>query len=185
MKRKTAQVKPGTRDMSVQDRNRIVEELVEAHGDALTRYFLRRVSDVGEAQEMTNELFFRLIRRLNREPVENPQAFLFHSAANLVNDRHRRMKARQSYAASKSDHDIANIEVISPERVLEGKQALESVLRGLDSFDKRTRDVFLLHRIYGLKYAEIASLYEISVSSVEKYIMKCLVQISKHLEDKA
>lgn len=173
------------RDMSVQERNEIVEGLVREYGDALTRFFTRRTSDHAEAEELTNELFFRLIRRLNREPVENPQAFLFHAAANLVNDRHRRMKSRQMYIASNPDAKGDSIEDISPERVLEGKQALQSVMRLLDGVDTRTRNVFLLHRVHGLKYAEIAKAYGISVSSVEKYIMKCLVQIAKHSGDKA
>ncbi|WP_443751394.1 RNA polymerase sigma factor [Asticcacaulis solisilvae] len=171
--------------MSVQDRNAIVEDLVREYRDALTRFFVRRTSDLTEAEDLTNELFFRLIRRLNREPVENPQAFLFHAAANLVNDRHRRLKSRQMYAATNPDAKGDGIEDISPERVLEGKQALQSVMRLLDGVDKRTRDVFLLHRVHGMKYAELAQAYGISVSSVEKYIMKCLVQIAKHSGDKA
>ena len=171
--------------MSLQDRNALVEGLVREYRDALTRFFVRRTLDHAEAEELTNELFFRLIRRLNREPVENPQAFLFHAAANLVNDRHRRLKARKLYAASNLDAKSDSVEEISPERVLEGKQALHSVMRLLDNVDKRTRDVFLLHRVHGMKYAEIAQAYGISVSSVEKYIMKCLVQIAKHPGDKA
>jgi len=171
--------------MSVQDRNRIIENLVAEYGDALTRYFMRRAFDPSEAEEMTNELFFRLVRRLVAEPHQNLRALLFHSAANLVKDRYRRASARRAFLMGNPDLDSNNIEVISPERVLEGKQSLKSVLALLDTLDKRSKDMFLLHRVEGLKYAEIAGMYGISVSAVEKHIMKCLALIAKRSLDEA
>jgi len=173
------------RTMSIQDRNRIIEGLVAEYGDALTRFFMRRSFDASEAEEMTNELFFRLVRRLDAQPHDNLQAFLFHAASNLAKDRYRRMNARRAYLASRGDDETNNIEVISPERVLQGKQTLKSVLDLLESLDKRSKDMFLLHRVEGLKYAEVAGIYGISVSAVEKHIMKCLALLAAQRKDKA
>jgi len=184
-KTKAPVIKAWLGDMSVQDRNRIIENLVAEYGDALTRYFMRRAFDPSEAEEMTNELFFRLVRRLVAEPHQNLRALLFHSAANLVKDRYRRASARRAFLMGNPDLDSNNIEVISPERVLEGKQSLKSVLALLDTLDKRSKDMFLLHRVEGLKYAEIAGMYGISVSAVEKHIMKCLALIAKRSLDEA
>ncbi len=171
--------------MSIQDRNRIIESLVAEHGESLTRYFMRRSFDPSEAEEMTNELFFRLVRRVVAEPHQNLGAFLFHAAANLVKDRYRRANARRAFLAANPDLESNNIEVISPERVLEGKQSLKSVLALLDTLDKRSKNMFLLNRVEGLKYAEIAAIYGISVSAVEKHIMKCLALIAKRPLDGA
>jgi len=171
--------------MSVQDRNRIIEGLVAEYGNALTRYFMRRSFDPSEAEDMTNELFFRLVRRVATEPHDNLRALLFHSAANLVKDRFRRVNARRAFLAANADLEANNIEVISPERVLEGKQSLQAILALLDTLDKRSKDMFLLHRVEGLKYAEIARIYGISVSAVEKHIMKCLALIATHSQNEA
>jgi len=171
--------------MSIQDRNRIIEGLVAEYGDALTRFFMRRSFDASDAEEMTNELFFRLVRRLDAQPHDNLQAFLFHAAANLAKDRYRRANARRTFLAARADDDTNRIEVISPERVLQGKQALNSALGLLDTLDKRSKEMFLLHRVEGLKYAEVAEIYGISVSAVEKHIMKCLALLAAQRKDKA
>ena len=164
--------------MSVKDRNGIIEALVAEYNEPLVRYFVRRSFDASEAEEMANELFFRLVRRLNAEPHINPRALLFHSAANLVKDRYRRRAARRAFLATNFDLEGNNVEVISPERVLQGKQSLNAVMASLETLEKRSRDMFLLHRVEGLKYAEIAKLYGISVSAVEKHIMKCLALLA-------
>ena len=70
------------------------------------------------------------------------------------------------------------VEELSPERVLEGRQSLASVLRALDELDERTRDAFILHRLEGMRHAEIADLYGVSVSSIEKYIIKALAHLA-------
>lgn len=171
--------------MSIHDRNRTIEKLVADYGGKLTRYFMRRSFDLSEAEEMTNELFFRVVRRAAAEPHQNPGAFLFHAAANLVRDRYRRSKARRAFLAANPDLDANAVEVISPERVLQGKQSLNAVLALLDTLDVRSKEMFLLHRVEGLKYAEIAAIYKISVSAVEKHIMKCLALIAKRSLDEA
>jgi RNA polymerase sigma-70 factor (ECF subfamily) len=39
--------------------------------------------------------------------------------------------------------------------------------------------MFVLNRLDGMKYAEIASLYGVSVSAVEKHIIKCLAHLGR------
>ena len=39
--------------------------------------------------------------------------------------------------------------------------------------------LFILHRLEGMKHAQIAELYGVSVSSVEKYIIKALALLTK------
>jgi RNA polymerase sigma factor (sigma-70 family) len=73
----------------------------------------------------------------------------------------------------------AGFEELSPERVLEGRQSLASVLRALDELDERTRDAFILHRLEGMRHSEIADLYGVSVSSIEKYIIKAIAHLAK------
>jgi RNA polymerase sigma-70 factor (ECF subfamily) len=52
----------------------------------------------------------------------------------------------------------------------------------LRQLPERTRDVFMLRRFEGLKHAEIARLYGISVRAVEKHFAKALAHISVELE---
>jgi RNA polymerase sigma factor (sigma-70 family) len=55
---------------------------------------------------------------------------------------------------------------------LAARERLQKVLAALESLGPRTREIFLLHRLDGLKYREIASQLGITVSAVEKHIAK-------------
>ena len=154
--------------------------LSAAYHQPLVRYFRRRVGTLEEAEDLTQEVFLRLVRRPDAEQIDNPEAFLFRTAVNLLRDRSRRGKTAASHLAEISDHQD-RFEALSPERVLQGRQSLNSALRVLEELDERTRDVFILHRLEGLKYAEIANLYGVSVSSIEKYIIKALAHLARRV----
>ncbi|MFP8971468.1 RNA polymerase sigma factor, partial [Pseudomonas aeruginosa] len=65
-------------------------------------------------------------------------------------------------------------ESVGPEQALEaGDQwrRFEAALRGLH---ERTRRIFLLNRIHGRTYAEIAQAMQLSQSAVEKHMMRAL-----------
>ena len=162
------------------DHSRLLADLSARYREAMRRYFVRRVRNSDEADDLTQELFVRLLRKSDMEGVDNPEAFLFHAAANLLRDRGRRKKTSQDFMSEITASSAENFEVLSPERVLASKQSLQSALRALNMVDARMRDVFILHRLEGMKYAEIAGLYGISVSSVEKYVARCLAHLVKH-----
>jgi RNA polymerase sigma factor (sigma-70 family) len=63
--------------------------------------------------------------------------------------------------------------------VFDSRQSLNVVIAVLEELDERTRDAFILHRLEGMKHAEIAELLGVSVSSVEKYIIKALALLAK------
>jgi len=47
--------------------------------------------------------------------------------------------------------------------------------------NERTRDVFVLSRLERMKYAEIAEMYGISVSAVEKHMIKALAHLARRV----
>src|SRR3546814_15781185 len=64
------------------------------------------------------------------------------------------------------------VEDRSPERVLLGQDALQQVLAALAELNERTRDIYILFRRENIRQREIASLYGISQSTVEKEGMR-------------
>jgi RNA polymerase sigma-70 factor (ECF subfamily) len=154
------------------------QRLSEAYRGPLTVYFERRVRSRDEAEDLTQEVFLRLVRRRDGADIDNPEAFVFQAAVNLLRDRARREKTLRSHLNETELHQN-RFEGISPERILEDRQALEAVMRRLAELDERTRDAFILHRLEGWKHAEIARAYGVSVSSVEKYIIKALAHLMR------
>lgn len=159
-------------------RESFLRRLSERYRAPLTAYFQRRVRSRNEAEDLTQEVFLRLVRRMDVEAIDNPEAFVFRSAVNLLRDRSRRGKTHQSHLVELTHHH-ADIEELSPERVFDSRQSLTLVLSVLEELDQRSRDAFILHRLEGMKHTEIASLMGVSVSSVEKYIIKALSLLAK------
>ena len=160
------------------DREKLLRQLSERYRLPLTAYFARRVGSRSEAEDLTQEVFLRMVRRLELENVENVEAFVFRTAVNLLRDRSRRDKS-QSVRRVEFANRQTDVDDLSPERVFDSRQSLTLVIAVLEGLDERTRDAFILHRLEGMKHSQIAELLGVSVSSVEKYIIKALTQLAK------
>lgn len=169
---------------------------VFAHLDAryrapLMSFFLRRVGSRTEAEDLTQEVFLRIVRRGSIENLVGSDAFIFKVAMNILRDRARRRETRRNDAHvglpedEITDHPAATprelVEEIAPERVVLGRESLAEVVIALDELDPRTRDIFILHRLEKMKQRDIAERLGVSVSAVEKHIVKAAVHLAKRL----
>lgn len=138
----------------------------------LLRAVRRAVGGSDAAEDLLHTAFVRLSEYSERNTVENPAAFLVRTAANLAVDEHRRVHVRRESPIDIGEMlDISDGQPLHPE-VLAAQERLEKVMAGLESLGPRTREIFLLHRVDGLKYREIAARFDITVSAVEKHIAK-------------
>lgn len=147
---------------------------IERHLQALRGWLARRLRNPADVDDAVQDVWLRAHDRLASGDVDNPRAYLMTAASSVVHDRARRAKVRHD-----ADHDSLEefhhpVEWLTPDRVLLGKEAIADVMTRLAQMPERTRDVFVLHRFEGLGYAEIARKMDISVSAVEKHIMKAL-----------
>jgi RNA polymerase sigma-70 factor (ECF subfamily) len=156
----------------------------------LLSFFLRRVAEQDEAEDLTQEVFLRIVRREDTVPLDNPETYIFRIAANLLRDR-----ARHSASRHLAEHDSLDagdaeaarvgplapdlVEDIGPERVLLSQESLTEVMQALDELGDRTRDIFLLCRLDKMKQRDIATLYGMTVSAVEKHIAKAGLHLTR------
>lgn len=158
-----------------------IAELAGRYRAALNAYFTRRVRNREEAEDLTQEVFLRVTRSEQPQGIQAVGAFLFRIARNLVFDRARADKARSDRYAQVENLQFS-ADQLSPERVIEAREALQSVAATLGQLNERTREIFLLHRLENMSYDEIAEVYGISRSAVAKHMMKALVSLGEHLD---
>ena len=156
-------------------------DLVKRYRGPLLSYFSRHAHP-DDAEDLVQETFVRLLRKGDADSIGNPEAFLFTIARNLTYDRSRRRQTYVRHFDASADADKAT-EVYGPERVLQSREALQGLLEGLAALSQQTQDIFLLHRLEGMKYAEIAELYGISRSAVEKHMIKALARVAAYIAD--
>jgi RNA polymerase sigma-70 factor (ECF subfamily) len=82
--------------------------------------------------------------------------------------------ARHADAHVSLDPDFHGREEIDAERVLSGMEELDAAAAALLSLPERTRTIFLLRRLEGYSYRDIAGHLGISVSAVEKHLVKAI-----------
>jgi RNA polymerase sigma-70 factor (ECF subfamily) len=146
---------------------------------ALMAFFMRRAASHSDAEDMTQELFAKLAAP-QAGAMDNADAYIFQMAANLLRDRGRREKVRANYRAS-VDAGSVDLEPLDPARVLLARESLGEVSDALRELPERTRAIFLLFRLEGMKQSELATLYGISISAVQKHIFKAMTHLTKRV----
>jgi RNA polymerase sigma-70 factor (ECF subfamily) len=80
------------------------------------------------------------------------------------------------------DPELHEGEEIDAERVFSGKEELRAVTAALLSLPERTRTVFILRRLEGYRHGDIATQLGISVSAVEKHMVRAIQHLSADME---
>lgn len=149
---------------------------------ALMAFFVRRVRDRVEAEDLTQEVFVRLAADGGRQ-IQRADAYVFQTAANLLRDRGRREKVRAASRAAAGAECAVAPDAFGPEQVMVARQSLAQVIDALQELGERTRAIFILQRIENLRKSEIATMFGISVSGVDKHLIKAMIHLKARLVD--
>lgn len=153
----------------------LVERAIHRY-DAAVRGFLRWKMGVDEddVQDAMQETYERLLRYRQSEWEELPRALVMRIAASVVIDRARhRASCRAGHHVPMDDFDLESGEA-TPERRALAQEDMALVREAIRAMPGRCREVFVLSRIKGMSYQEIADQLAISVKAVEKNISRAL-----------
>ena len=161
---------------------RQIDSLFRSQSPQLLRFLLRRTRRHEDATDMLQEIFLRLIRLVSLEDLPaSPEAYLQQIANNLLRDRSRRQITRSEAMHEPLDEQVIVDDKPGPAAVLEASEMLRVYEAALAKLKPKTRAIFLLHRREGLTYAQIAVEAGLSVSGVEKQMMKAIAHIDREL----
>ncbi|CUS37592.1 RNA polymerase sigma factor [Candidatus Nitrospira nitrificans] len=159
-----------------------IASLFHQYREELTRRIVTMVKSHETAADLVQDTYVRLLRLGEAHAVEQPRALLHRIAANLAID-HLRKEKNGVHALDGMDAAMAvPSQSPSPERELLAKQRLRLCLRVIEQLPRRSREAFVLCRVYGYSYQEIAVRMNISESGVEKLLMRALDQSCEALE---
>ena len=147
---------------------------------ALVKYFLRKCGNAAEAEDLAQDVLVRALGKAQWESAEQAKGYIFRIAVNRWHDRNRRGLTHGVAVEWDDSASFAQAEETSPERVLSNEQELHAVVAALQELGERTRDVFMLFRLEQMKHGEIAQLFGISVSAVEKHVSKAVAHLARH-----
>ena len=129
-----------------------------------------------DVQDVAQESIARLLRYRDQEPPEAWTALLYRIAINVVRDRARRDRHAPLGEASAVESDAIATDA-SPEQHASDLEALARVRDAILRLPPRCRAVYLMHRVEGQSYPEIARRCGISTKAVEKHMSRALREL--------
>lgn len=147
---------------------------------ALRSYFARRVDSAAEVDDLTQETLARMLASSPASGMQNPIAYLFRIAANLLADRGRGGNRIQRRALPLTDDDLV---AIPPDQEHARRHAdlRAAYSAALDELPPRCRRAFVLRRHEEATTPEIAAELGISHRMVQKYLSQALAHLHARL----
>jgi RNA polymerase sigma factor (sigma-70 family) len=159
-----------------------VEAIYLNHQSELQFHLTRIVNCPDIAADLAQESFIIFFREAQKQTIDHPRGFLFRIAKNLAYDHIKHRKVTENYAQTKEQSLPPPSEFPSAEKLVSINERLAAITQILDKLPLRTREIFILNRVYGMTYAEIAKERGISDSAVEKHMAKALLHCRKQFK---
>lgn len=149
-----------------------LDSLYRDHHGWLQGWLRRRLGDRERAADVAQDTFLRLLVSGRLPSVDEGRSYLAQIARNLIIDQWRRQRIEQAYLESLAalpEPEIPSLETRA--MVIETLMQIDVMLDGMPA---KVREAFLLSQFEGLTYPQIAERLGVSVSSVQKYMLRAI-----------
>ena len=147
-------------------------ELFNRHHLSVFRYLRRMAGSDEQAEDLTQEVFLRVLRSPPSDPDLREKAWLFRTARNLL------LNLRRDEARRPFPDELREPPPRPPARA--EAMDLEQALAGLDGAD---REAFLMREVGGLGYSEIAAICKLTPDAVRSRIHRARLALREALSE--
>lgn len=156
-----------------------IEQLFDAHFDSVYRYVFFRVRNVVEAEDITSDIFEKVVRYQNHyTPQEGAtiRSWIFSIARNTLTDYFRKKRIDTTPIDDVDISDSSNLG-----QALDASQQLQQIFSTLDSLTPRQQEIVRLRFEADLSNKEIAELLSINQKTVSATLTQALATLRKLL----
>ncbi|WP_052081186.1 sigma-70 family RNA polymerase sigma factor [Pseudomonas sp. ML96] len=149
-----------------------LDALYRDHHGWLQGWLRKRLGDRERAADLAQDTFLRLLVTRRMPELSEGRRYLAQIARNLVIDQWRRQRIEQAYLdtlAALPEPETPSLETHA--MIIETLLQIDAML---DAMPSKVREAFMLAQFEGLGYAEIAERLQVSVSSVQKYMIRAI-----------
>ena len=158
------------------------ESLFRSSYVSLVRFAMTIIKDRDNAEEIVQDLFFRLWQDREKLTIESSlNGYLFRSVHNrcLHYVEHLRVVSRHASEVLTSQSDKQE----NPAEILQYEELQGRIAMILERLPGRCGQIFYMNRFEGLKYTEIAEKLSVSVKTVEASMGRALKEFRKALAE--
>lgn len=168
---------------STSSSGRRFEAFLREEREALFKFLIARLPTDEDAQDAVQESLIRMIRYRDSEPPEAWKRLLYRIAVNVANDQHRYARSHHTAAHVTMEDALDATPTDEPahDEHLARQEELAAVAEVILTLSPRCREIFLLNRVEGMTYVQVAETCGISLKAVEKHMTKALAALRRQL----
>jgi len=156
------------------------EKVFNDHYDALCFYAVKIISDHDEAEEVVQNTFVNVWNKKEQLEVKGSlKSYLFQSVHNACLNILKHKKVEREYES----YQLQVAENIDHSDDLVSAELKEEIERALQTLPGKRRKIFLMNRMEGFRYKEIAEKMGLSIKTVENQIGRALKQLRGELSE--
>lgn len=150
------------------------------HSRDLYNFMYYRSGDDAQASDYMQEAFIKIFENCGKIDFSKAKSYLFTTANNLFLNVVKHRKVKLEYAQNNPSVEATKED---PQFLLQEKEYMAQLQEAISNLTPPQREVFLLNRIDGKKYREIAEMLNISEKAVEKRMMGALKKLRATIEN--
>lgn len=147
----------------------------------LRRLLRSRGRTIDDTDDLIQEAFLRLQLYCRTHTVEKTEAFLVRTALNLSADLAKRERMRAIEPGALEALEFVDPSP-TPDEVYARQKRLLHWKAGLNALSPRRREVFLLNRLEGYTFPQIAEKLGVTLSMVEKHAAKATLFLTDWMD---
>lgn len=148
--------------------------LFERYHVRLFNFFLKHTADKEVSQDLTQNLFYRVLKyRSSYKEESSFKSWLYQMARNVQNDYYMKSRKEKERFYRVEEHE-KNIAEDAEAFTEDDYGRLDSALAKLDDSQ---REILILSRYQGLKYEEISKITNASVSAIKVQVHRAIKQL--------
>lgn len=151
---------------------------------------LNYLQNVEDAEEITQDVFVKVHQSLHKfENNATLKTWIYRITINCCLDfiKHKNSKKRFFIFGTKSDATV-ELQKVShfehPGILMENKENAELLFKVINELTENQKTAFVLSKLDGLSNTEIATIMEVSISSVESLVFRAKVTLKEKLSQK-
>jgi len=166
--------------LKLDDRQTFVTETATKYGKRLRSYVAGRVRNAADVSDLVQEVFLRLLRMDQHEPIRNAEAYLMTIAAHVLHQHQVRRAAAPESLEAQLDSQVGSSP--APEAQVDAQRRLQALDRILERLSPNVYASFVMRQRDGMGLQEIAERLGVSRTTVTKYLNTALQMCREHLK---
>ncbi|WP_417875550.1 RNA polymerase sigma factor [Winogradskyella sediminis] len=159
--------------------SQLFERFYKKHAKNLHDFLYYKYGDQLNPQDKVQEAFIKLWQNCSKVVPNKAKSYLFTTANNLMLNAY----AHQKVVLKHHKQPLKTFTNETPEFLLEEKEYHQKLQVALSKLTEAQRVAFLMNRVEGKRFKEIAELLDISVKGVEKRIYGALKKLREDIDE--